>query len=309
MSAPGHVAATIVPRRRVLDATRRRHLIGYAFLAPYLALFILFVVAPVIAAVALSGTYFNVLEPPRWVGLSNYRLLALDDDVFLIALANTVTFAVITGPIGYAISFILAWSVNRLRVKTPFTLAFYTPSITSAIAMAVIWRYFFSSDRYGLLNVGLISWGIVAEPVPWLLQTTTILPVIMFVSLWMSLGTSFLVFLAGLQTVPGELYEAARVDGVSGAIQEIWYVTLPLMRPQLLFGAVMTIVASFSVFQIAIQLAGLPSPLYAGHTIVAHLYDYAFIRFEMGYAAAIAVLLFAFTFLLGRAAMRLFADG
>jgi multiple sugar transport system permease protein len=295
-------------RRGLLGAAARRNLIGYAFLAPYLTLFVVFVIAPVLAATYLSGTYFNMLEPARWVGWSNYRLLALDDDVFVTALTNTVIFATITGPVSYIAAFLLAWQVNRMPVKTPFTLAFYTPSITSAIAMAVIWRYFFSSDRYGLLNAWLTDWGIAAEPVPWLQEQSTILPVIMFVSLWMSLGTSFLVFLAGLQTVPQELYEAARVDGIAGPRQEIWHVTLPMMRPQLLFGAVMTIVASFSVFQVAIQLAGLPSPLYAGHTIVAHLYDYAFIRFEMGYASSIAVVLFVFTFLLGRAAMRAFAD-
>jgi len=291
-----------------LSRAARQHVVSYLFLAPYLTLFAVFVIAPVVAAIYLSGTYYNMLQPPRWVGVSNFRLLFLDDDVFLIAVSNTLTFAVITGPLGYAISFVLAWLINRVRFKTPYTLAFYTPSITSAIAMSVIWRYVFSSDRYGLLNTLLVSSGVLAEPFPWLLDKNTILPVIMFVSLWMSMGTNFLVFLAGLQTVPPELYEAARVDGIQSALQEVWYVTLPMMRPQLLFGAVMAIVGSFSVFQVAIQLAGLPSPLYAGHTIVAHLYDYAFIRFEMGYAAAIAVILFVFTFLLGRTAMRVFSE-
>jgi len=294
--------------QRWLSRTARRNLVSYLFLAPFLTLFVAFVVAPVISAIYLGGTYFNMLESPRWVGLSNYRLLFLDDDIFVIAVANTLLFAAITGPLGYAAAFMLAWAVNRLPLRTIYTLAFYTPSITSAIAMAVIWRYFFASDRYGLLNSLMMGLGAFVEPFPWLQDQSTILPVIMFVSLWMSLGSSFLVFLAGLQTVSQELYQAARVDGVDSAWQEIWYVTLPAMRPQLLFGAVMTIVASFSVFQVAIQLAGLPSPLYAGHTIVAHLYDYAFIRFEMGYASSIAVVLFVFTFLLGRAAIRLLGD-
>jgi multiple sugar transport system permease protein len=304
-------SARVLPAVRAhlrLSRAARQNLVSYLFLAPYLSLFVVFVIAPVVAAIYLSGTYYNLLQPPRWVGVSNYRLLLLDDDVFLIAVSNTLTFAVITGPLGYAISFALAWLINRVRFKTPYTLAFYTPSITSAIAMSVIWRYVFSSDRYGLLNTLLVSSGVLSEPFPWLLDKDTILPVIMFVSLWMSMGTNFLVFLAGLQTVPAELYEAARVDGIQSALQEVWYVTLPMMRPQLLFGAVMAIVGSFSVFQVAIQLAGLPSPLYAGHTIVAHLYDYAFIRFEMGYAAAIAVILFVFTFLLGRTAMRVFSE-
>lgn len=307
MAATTEATAAVRPHR-LLSRAARQHLISYLFLAPYLTFFVIFVIAPVVAAIYLSGTYFNMLQPPSWVGLSNYRLLFLDDDVFMVAVSNTLTFAVITGPLGYVISFLLAWMINRVRFKTPFTLAFYTPSITSAIAMSVIWRYVFSSDRYGLLNTLLASVGILQEPFAWLLNTQTILPVIMFVSLWMSMGTNFLVFLAGLQTVPAELYEAAHVDGVQSALQEIWHVTLPMMRPQLLFGAVMAIVGSFSVFQVAIQLAGLPSPLYAGETIVSHLYDYAFIRFEMGYASAIAVILFIFTFLTGRVAMRLFGD-
>ncbi len=308
-SATGQVQAVAMPRqRKLVSRAMRRHLISYLFLTPYMILFIVFIIAPVIAAVYLSGTYYNMLQSPRWIGVSNYRLLFLDDDVFMIAVSNTVNFALITGPLSYAISFMLAWLINQLRFKTPFTLAFYTPSITSAIAMAVIWRYIFSNDRYGLLNNLLMGMGIFSEPYPWLLSKETILPVIEFVSLWMSMGTNFLVFLAGLQTVPRELYEAGKMDGVGSARQEIWYITLPMMRPQLLFGAVMAIVSSFSVFQVAIQLAGLPSPLYAGHTIVAHLYDYAFIRFEMGYAAAIAVVLFAFTFLCGRVAMVLLGD-
>jgi len=281
----------------------------YLFMLPFVVLFVVFVIAPVLTAAYLSFTYFNVLEPPRWIGLSNFRLLFVEDDVFYqYALKNTFIFAIITGPLGYAISFTLAWFINRLRVRQLYTLAFYTPSITSAIAMSVIWLYLFANDRYGLLNYALTEIGLISEPVAWLREQSTILPVIMVVSLWMSMGTGFLVFLAGLQDVPMELYEAGMVDGVRTALQEVFYITIPVMRPQLLFGAVMAIVNSFAVFQIAAQIAGLPSPLYAGHTIVAHLYDYGFIRFEMGYAAAIAVVLFLLTFALGRWAMRVFSE-
>jgi len=280
----------------------------YLFMLPFIVLFLVFVIAPVATAVYLSFTYFNVLEPPRWIGLSNYRLLFVEDDIFLIAVKNTLLFSVITGPLGYAISFTLAWFINRLRFRQGYTLAFYTPSITSSIAMSVIWLYLFANDRYGVLNYLLIEIGLISEPVAWLREQSTILPVIIVISLWMSMGTSFLVFLAGLQDVPHELYEAGMVDGIRSALQEVFYITLPVMRPQLLFGAVMAIVNSFAVFQVAAQVAGLPSPLYAGHTIVAHLYDYGFIRFEMGYAAAIAVVLFIFTFVLGRGAMRLFSE-
>ena len=281
----------------------------YLFMLPFVVLFLVFVVAPVLTAAYLSFTYFNVLEPPRWIGLSNFRLLFVEDDIFYKhALTNTLLFAMITGPLGYVISFTLAWFINRLRLRQLYTLAFYTPSITSAIAMSVIWLYLFANDRYGLLNYILTEIGLITEPVAWLREQSTILPVIMVVSLWMSMGTGFLVFLAGLQDVPMELYEAGEVDGIKNAWQEVFYITIPVMRPQLLFGAVMAIVNSFAVFQVAAQIAGLPSPLYAGHTIVAHLYDYGFIRFEMGYAAAIAVVLFLMTFALGRWAMRVFSE-
>jgi multiple sugar transport system permease protein len=291
----------------IRQAWRQYHVM-YLFMLPFGVLFLIFVVAPVLTAVYLSFTYFNVLEPPRWIGLSNYRLLFVEDDIFLIAVKNTLLFSAITGPLGYAISFTLAWFINRLRVRQAYTLAFYTPSITSSIAMSVIWLYVFANDRYGLLNYLLVEIGLINEPVAWLYEQSTILPVIIVISLWMSMGTSFLVFLAGLQDVPRELYEAGMVDGVRNALQEVFYITLPVMRPQLLFGAVMAIVNSFAVFQVAAQVAGLPSPLYAGHTIVAHLYDYGFIRFEMGYASAIAVVLFVLTYVLGRWAMQLFGE-
>lgn len=280
----------------------------YLFMTPFTILFIIFVVAPVLTAVYLSFTYFNMLEAPRWINLSNYRLLFLEDDIFLIGVKNTLIFAVITGPVGYVVSFTLAWFINRLRFRQIYTLIFYAPSITSAIAMSVIWLYLFANDRYGLLNYGLIELGLITEPVAWLQEQSTIMPVIIVISLWMSMGTSFLVFLAGLQSVPQELYEASWVDGITHPLQEIIYVTLPVMKPQLLFGAVMAIVNSFAVFQIAAQVAGLPSPLYAGHTIVAHLYMHGFIHFEMGYAAAIAVVLFIMTFVLARVSMRIFSE-
>lgn len=286
----------------------RRYRTMYLFMLPFAVLFLIFIVAPVVTAIYLSFTYFNMLEPPRWIGLSNYRLLFLEDDIFLIAIKNTLLFAVITGPLSYAISFMLAWFINRLRYRQAYTLAFYAPSITSGIAMSVIWLYLFANDRYGLLNYLLIEIGLITEPVSWLQEQSTILPVIIIISLWMSMGTSFLVFLAGLQSVPQELYEAGLVDGISNSFQEIFYITLPVMKPQLLFGAVMAIVNSFAVFQIAAQVAGVPSPLYAGHTIVAHLYLHGFINFEMGYAASIAVILFIMTFVLGRLSMRMFSE-
>jgi multiple sugar transport system permease protein len=295
-------------RRTGLTLWWEKYGVSYAFMAPFLVVFFVFIVAPVLTAAYLSFTYFNVLEPPRWIGWSNYKLLFLEDDVFLIAIKNTLTFAIITGPLGLFLSFFFAWLINPLKLKTILALCFYAPSIASGVAMSVVWRVLFSGDRYGYLNYWLLGMGAIDEPYQWLAETATLLPIIMFVSLWMSMGVGFLVFLAGLQGVRQDLYEAGRVDGISNRFQELWYITLPSMKPQLLFGSVMAVVAGFSVFEVATALAGLPSPLYAGHTIVAHLYDFAFIRFEMGYASAVAVILFIWTFGLGRILMRIFSS-
>jgi multiple sugar transport system permease protein len=295
-------------RRSALGLFWKRWGIFYLFMLPFITVFTVFVIAPVLVAIFLSFTYFNVLEAPRWIGWSNYKLLFLEDDVFLKAISNTLMFAMITGPVGFFISFFFAWLINPLKLKTPLALCFYAPSIVGAIAMSVVWKIVFAGDRYGYLNNWLLGIGAIEEPYLFLSEQATIMPVIMFVSLWMGMGTGFLVFLAGLQTINTELYEAGKVDGISSPLQEVFYLTLPLMKPQLLFGSVMAVVAGFSVFEVATSLAGLPSPLYAGHTIVAHLYDYAFIRFEMGYAATVAVILFLWTFGIGRLLMRIFSS-
>jgi len=283
----------------------RKHGTGYLFMLPFLILFFIFVVIPVFTALGISFTNYNMLQQPRWLGLTNYKLLFMDDDIFLIALKNTIIFACITGTMGYIMSFLAAWVINLLKFQNVFALAFYAPSITSGVAMSVIWLVFFSGDRYGYLNYFLIRLGIIGEPILWNRDPRYILGVIIFVSIWMSMGTGFLVFLAGLQNVPREYYEAGAIDGISNKLQELWFITLPLLKPQLLFGALNSIVSSFGVFDIAVQIAGMPSPNYAGHTIVAHLYDYAFIRFQMGYASAVAMVLFLITFLLGRVVFRL----
>ena len=240
----------------------------------------------------------------EWI---NYKLLFLEDEIWLTAIKNPLVFAAITGPGGMIGSFIFAWLINQLRYRTAWTLTFYAPSIVSGIAMSVIWMYIFSGDRYGIINHFLIRLGILNEPFLWLENVKSMLPCVMTVTFWMSMGTGFLVFLAGLQNVPPVLYEAGKVDGIENKFQEVWYITLPLIKPQLLFGAVMAIVNSFAVFDIAMQLTGFPSPQYAARTIVGHLYDYGFVRFEMGYASAIAVVLFGLTFGLSRICMRIFS--
>ncbi len=286
----------------------RKNWLGYAFLAPFLILFTIFIVAPVVTAIGLSFTDYNMMQTPHYVGLNNYRLLFLDDEVFLTGLSNTLTFAIITGPVGYLLSFFAAWVINQLKFKRVFALAFYAPSICSGIAMSTVWMVIFSSDRMGYLNNFLLNLGLIDEPILWNTDPNYIMGVVMFISLWMSMGTGFLVFLAGLQNVPHSYYEAAAIDGVKNKFQELFYVTLPMMKPQLLFGAINAITGAFGVFDIAVSVAGMPSPNYAAHTIVAHLYDYAFIRFQMGYASAVAVVLFIITFVLGRIVMRVLSS-
>ncbi len=265
---------------------------SYILLAPYMVLFAVFTVLPVIISIVLSFTYFNMLEFPKFIGWQNYTRLFLDDDVFLIAVKNTVLFAVITGPVSYIACFIFAWIINELspKVRAVMTLVFYAPSISGNVFF--IWLMIFSGDRYGIANGLLLKLGFILEPLQWLKTEAYILPIIILVQLWLSLGTGFLAFIAGLQTVDSTLYEAGAVDGVRNRWQELWYITLPSMRPQLMFGAVIQLTTAFAVADVSIALAGFPSVNYAAETIVTHLIDFGTTRFEMGYASAIATVLF-----------------
>ena len=270
----------------------RKNWQNYALMAPFLILFALFTLIPIIYSVVISFTNFNIFTTPTFVGWDNYLRMFFDDDVFIIAIRNTLIFALITGPVSYALCFVFAWLINELRpkVRAVVTLIFYAP-VLSGTAFTV-WSFIFSSDQYGLLNGYLMELGILREPMGWLTDPAYILFVVIFVQLWMSLGTGFLSFIAGLQGVDRTLYEAGLVDGVHNRFQELWYITLPVMKPQLLFGAVMQIVSSFSVADVSVRLAGFPSTQYAAETLVTHIMDYGTVRFEMGYASAIATLLF-----------------
>lgn len=282
---------------------------GYIFMAPFLLAFVVFTLLPVLVAFFLSLTDYNIMEAPNFIGFSNYKSLILDDDEFIIALKNTFIFAGISGPITFFASFVLAWIINRLsKTRNFFALALYVPSITSGVALSSVWLYFFSNDSYGLINSVLYRLGIMSEPIKWTLDPKYILGVVIFVSAWMGMGNGFLAFMAGMQNLSPELSEAGMVDGISNSFQELIYIILPQLKPQLLFGAVNSIVSAFGVFDIAVAIAGMPSPNYAAHTIVAHMYDYAFIRFEMGYSSAISVVLFVITYILNRIVMRVFAS-
>jgi multiple sugar transport system permease protein len=264
----------------------------YLMMAPYFILFTCFTVIPVIAAISLSFTSFNVLEPPVFTGWTNYIRLFLDDDIFKIAIKNTLVFAVITGPVSYFMCLMFAWIINEFRpkIRAFLTLIFYAPSIAGNAYL--VWNLILRGDRYGLLNGWLLDLNIINAPLVWMRDERYIMPFLIIVQLWLSLGTGFLTFIAGLQTIDKSLYEAAAVDGVRNRWQELWYVTLPAMRPQLMFGAVMQITQSFAIADVSINLAGNPSINYAGATIVTHLADTGSIRYETGYASAIATILF-----------------
>lgn len=277
--------------KRTASITKHRE--SYLLLAPYMIFFLLFTILPVLLSVVMSFTYYNLIEPPRFIGWFNYIRLFLDDDVFLIALKNTLLFAFVTGPVSYALSFLVAWIINDLSrtLRSVATVLFYIPTIIG-VSVYPMWRLIFSPDAYGYLNGLLMGWGFLREPVAWLLDKDQILMILILVQLWMSMGISFLAFVAGLQTVDKSLYEAGVMDGIKNRFQELWYITLPSMIPQLIFGAVMQIVISFSVADVSVQLAGFPSTEYAGETMVTHIMDYGSIRYEMGYASAMAVVLF-----------------
>ena len=270
----------------------KRHKMHYVLMAPYLILFTIFVLVPVAIAIVFGFTSFNILEPPEFIGFKNYFRLFMNDEIFITGVKNTMIFALITGPGGYLLALFFAWMINDLpkMLRVIFTIIFYAPSLSGG--MTIVWTYLFSADSKGFLNSWLIQFGMINEPISWLTNESYMMGIMIFVILWMSMGTTFLSFIAGLQGVDRQYYEAAAIDGIRNRWQELWYITLPLMKPQLMFGAVMSITAAFGVGDIITQLMGYPSASYAVHTVMNHLSDFGTIRYEMGYACAIATLLF-----------------
>ena len=269
---------------------------AYFMLAPFLLLFIIFTVLPVVLSIFLSLTDFNMLQMPHFLGIDNYMRLFLDDEIFILAIQNTLVFAAITGPVSYILALLVAWFINELppKIRAVVTLVFYAPSISGNAYL--IWKTLFSSDSYGWANAVLIKYGILTEPILWFQDADFVMPLCIVVALWTSLGTAFLSFIAGFQTIDRSMYEAAAVDGIKNRWQELWYITLPTMRPQLMFGAVLAITNSFGFGAVVDALCGFPSVDYAAHTIMHHLSDYGGARYEIGYASAIAVILFIIMF-------------
>ena len=274
----------------------KRNKTAYFMLAPFFILFIVFTVLPVLLSAILSLTDFNMLQMPKFLGTENYIRLFLYDEIFMLAVQNTLIFACVTGPVSYLLSLLVAWFVNELppKIRAVVTLIFYAPSISGQVYL--IWKTLFSSDAYGWANATLMDLGLINQPILWFEDAAYVMPLCIVVALWTSLGTAFLSFIAGVQTVDRSMYEAAAVDGIKNRWQELWYITLPTMRPQMMFGAVLAITNSFGFGGVVTALCGFPSVDYAAHTIMHHLDDYGGARYEIGYSSAIAVVLFIIMF-------------
>lgn len=282
------------------------------FILPYWTLFLVFVIVPVLAAVFLSFTYFNAIQAPSVIGITNYIELITMDTVFMqYVLSNTLKFALIVGPVGYIMAFMLAWMLAQIpqRYRTILAIILYSPSLTMGVAMAAMWRIIFSGDSQGYLNSLLLNWGVILEPIQFLQSPDYLMTIMIVVSLWSSMGVGFLAMLAGVLNIDQTLYEAAYVDGIRNRAQEIFYITIPSMKPQMLFGAVMAVVTTFQAGGIGVQLSGSnPTPQYAGQLIVNHIEDFGFIRYMMGYAATVSVVLLLMVYFISKVTWKILGE-
>ncbi|MZQ85293.1 ABC transporter permease subunit [Paenibacillus sp. 5J-6] len=306
------IVKTAQTRLRSLLSEIWAYRLSYLFIAPFMLCFIAFILVPVLAAVGMSFTYFNAIQKPRFIGWQNFQYLISQDLLFLkYALPNTFKFALIVGPGGYIAAFILAWLITQLpnALRRWYALAMYTPSLTIGIAMSIVWLPMLTGDRIGYLNSILLQLGIIDVPKLWVTDKDYLMNSMIVVTLWSSMGVGFLAMLAGILNVNKELYEAGRLDGIGSRLQEIWHITIPSMKPQMLFGAVMAIVSTFKAGAIGEELSGMnPTPEYSGHLIINHIDDYGFIRFEMGYASAISVFLLVLMYVCNKLSWGLFGS-
>lgn len=264
----------------------------FVMISPFIIFFVIFTIIPILSSIFFSFTSYDMISTPKFVIFENYRRLITNDPTFMVTVKNTFIFAVVSGPIGFLLAFLLAWLVNEFtpKVRAVLSFMFYAPSLVGNAYF--IWQVAFSGDSYGYINSLLLSMGIITEPIVWLKNATYLMPIIIIVQLWQSMGVSFLANISGLQNVSRDMYEAGAIDGIRNRWQELRYITLPAMSNMLLFSAVMQIQSSFSVSAIAITLAGYPSKSNAVDTIVSLMQDMATVRYELGYASAIAVVLF-----------------
>lgn len=276
----------------------------YLMLLPFMLLFTVFTIIPVIMTVPMAFTDFDMVNS-EFVGFSNFYNLFLSDKIFIDSIKTTLIFALVTGPVSYVLCFLLAWMINELPpvLKTIFTLIFYAPSIAGVYTM---WQLIFSGDAYGYLNSLLFNLGIITSPVQWMTDSRYILGVVIIVQLWISLGAGFLAMRAGFQNIDKSQYEAAAIEGIRTRWQELIYITIPSMAPQMLFAAVMQIVSSFAAGTVAQNLVGFPSTDYKAHTVMTHAFDYTWVRYEIGYSAAICMILFAVMYIANRFVSRFF---
>lgn len=285
---------------------------GHLFIAPYVTMFSLFIVIPVAIGILLSFTMFNSIEFPTFTGAMNYiTLLTRDKEFMQYVLPNTFKFVIIVGFGGYALSFFLAWCLAQVphKIRTIYALILYSPSMTAGVTLSVIWKTVFSGDANGYINATLLNWGLISEPIKFLSDPNLLLGITMFVSIWSSMGIGFLAMIAGILNVNSELYEAAAIDGIKNRFQEIFYITIPSMKPQMLFGMVMAMVGTFNSGGVGVALSGSnPTPDYSAQLIVNHIDDYGFLRYEMGYAATISVFLLLLVYFLSKVAFKLFSE-
>lgn len=267
--------------------------VHYLMIAPFALFFFVFTVLPVLYSFVLSFFSYDMLSDAKFVGVSNYFRMFIKDEVFGKTVLNTLKFAVITGPIGFMISFILAWFINEFNpaVRNLLAFLFYVPTLAGNAYF--VWQIAFSGDSYGYINSFLLKYGFITEPINWFTNTTYNMAVLVLIQLWLSMGVSFLANISGLQNTNVEMYEAGAIDGIRTRWQELWYITLPSMKSILLFSAVMQIQGSFSIGAIEQALSGYPSTDNSVDTIVSMIGDVGTVRYEMGYAAALSVFLFA----------------
>ncbi|MCL1831509.1 MAG: sugar ABC transporter permease [Oscillospiraceae bacterium] len=266
---------------------------AYVMLAPFFILFAFMTALPVLMSLPLGFTNFNMVSFPQFIGFNNFYTMFMEDEVFLISIQNTLVFAIITGPVSYVLAFMLAWFIHQLpghALKTIFTFIFYAPTLAGNVYAT--WQLIFSGDAHGLANAYLVDMGIITRSREWLTDGNLIMGVVIVVQLWISLGAGFLAIRAGFQGIDGARYEAGAIEGIKNRAQELLYITIPAMGPQLLFAAVMQIVASFAAGDVSRLLTSFPTTDYRAHSVMNHAFDYGSLRFEMGYAAGICFILF-----------------
>lgn len=276
------------PRKHMKEST-----VFYLIMMPFMVLFFVFGILPILSSMVLSCFDYDMVSTPIFVGFDNYIRMFTEDQAFFNVVGTTLKFAILVGPGGYILAFVLAWMINEFPrlIRVFLTFIFYVPSLVGNALY--IWQIMFSGDSYAYVNNLLISFGFITEPIQWFQNTSYNFTLIVVIQLWMSMGMSFLANIAGLQNVNTELYEAGAIDGIRTRWHELWYITMPSMKTILLFSAVMQIQTAFSMGSLQQTLVGYPSVNNSVDTLVLLISDVGTARYEMGYAAALSVFLFA----------------